>query len=267
MPAQTPTVEQSSAFNLSLSQSPEKKVYDLATSKFDWLKDYLLPSSTVIILTISLFFLGSGIFTSISQRLPWSVNTLLNLPQLFEDQHSYSRFQKFISDSSNQGESSENFIKAFVYLQNEYSLRPSEEKRSALVFLSSYISLNYPEQSKSIELKTPCRQESCGAEVAEIEEITEIKSLLEVSNSLNRSEKGVILHDLEDFELAKGEDNEAFALNSLSLAFQQLRSAYEKNGEQNLLSVGNKILALIEETNPEFYGVGASRGVLTLNNL
>ena len=150
-------------------------------------------------------------------------------------------------------------------MSGEYDSSPSNRKRDALIKLASYIKANIVDQTKAVDLTIPCREESCGAKLHYPNELLEIKQKVENDPVFAKTEKEVILINLENAAIAFGANNKDEEFNKLLIIFQDVKDVLKRTGSASVRELASKLQNLMKQINPEVYGSASQSGILELD--
>ena len=226
-----------------------------------WFTDNLIISTAVILLLVIVLFLGlSGpTRSSLLRKIVPKDQAQLQLPQskaLFTSANDGAVFDRLIKSNE--------LAKAFIHLKNEYESSPSSEKHQALFVLQSYIRKYFPDQANLVNVDISCREESCGAKFVYSKELSAIRDKIKLEPSLDETEREVILSNLEDAALAAGQDDRKALVNSLGIAFQNLKYVWLDSKDASIKQLAQNLLDLIKSTDQSFYEVGLKVGSLKI---
>lgn len=198
-------------------------------------------------------------------QVPVSTSQFKTDGLVFSDPKDKTRFDEFLSLGLNAKEKSEksNYLtKAFVYLSSEYNRKPTSDKRESLELLLSYLKANFSNETKAAALSIPCKEEACGAKFVYSPELTEIKNLVLLNGKTEGPAKEVILLNIENAALAAGKNDKLGEFNSLLTCFTNLKTAWNKNKDQSVKLIAQKVLILMQKVDSENY-----KNVVRLGNL
>src|SRR3989344_968852 len=221
-----------------------------------------IVASTAIIGLVAIFFLG---FPSARTEVNQVRQNLVGVPKLnlqspnFEDESGKLRFEEFINKAQelkNSKEAAENYVKAFIFLSDEYNRSPSGEKRDALVKISEYLKKYFDKESQEAKLEVPCREEVCGAKFTYSDDLSSLKKLVESQKDLSSLQREILVKSLDDVALAEGSGRRSVALNGLSAVFQSLRNSWQQTNKPSIKVLAQKVLDLIQKTDANFYEIG-----------
>lgn len=260
MPAQKPYVGQSPSDDFSSPNLPEKKV-GFYPSNFEWFSKILVPSTTLIISVIVVFFLvletqqlsqkfiqnsnKSAQFTNFAEFLVQKIYQATDNEQirgLVKDS-----FVK-IASSNDKNEEYKQFIRVEAGVGLEYAKTHNPKYREFLESLNTFAGQNYPEMYKSEDFYVACNDEECG-DLNYPAEIDLVRKMIEESElGLN---KQPMLDALYSAAIAEENDvDRKFVSYVFVLALLQNESL---KGNSVARELGNDLNNFVSEKFPDKY--------------
>lgn len=261
-----------SAGDFSVEKASNKFKANFSVPAASWFRRDLLLPSLVILLLITLFFIGFLNYGGRITRFKTGVKTeenilaeakILNFTQVSERDKFISFLEKGLgSDEQN---ASDDLISAFRALSFDYVKSPSSQKRLVLEDLAKYFRANFSKETSAAYLDVPCLDQDCGVVVDYSQGLLDIKKVVEENSFLEEGSKQAILQNLQAAAVAAGEGNKVLEFNNLSSVFQELKFQSEKTKNKDIKNVALQVSDLMQKVEPTYYEFGKQKGYLEID--
>lgn len=224
---------------------------------FSGISQILFLASVVVVIGISIFFLGlPELLKSVPGGSASNKVGSLVPPINVADINYPSDFQRdiFLKNFQDAGKTSD-YQQRYKLLQDDYSRLVGfytgdhdPKTRNVLEQYAQYMISNYPESAQESIYTVPCFDSSCGT-AKYSDEVKKIKGEIDASDAFDKSVKGSID---KDFEAAALSSNKNFQWSTYVNVLSAVKSVYDKNKGETILAIYKELVAFIDKTYPEF---------------